>query len=242
MLLPPGTLVMSQPAAGPQLVSLPPSHTWSGAPGPGQLPPAPPPPQYSGQDLEAAREREQWDEQRRRRDRSRERRHRRQRSRSRSRSQEPESRDRRRRRDRSRSWSRGRDPEEDYREPSRERSRWSPRRSRDRDRSPGSRRFRAESPGSETEDWRAVPGNDTIMIRGLPLHVTEQHVGSLVPSKQSREVLFDPNILQVQDNIMSHGLEARDIRLIRKKDTGKVMPATRRYIWSDRIGKVNKKC
>ena len=71
MLLPPGTLVMSQPAAGPQLVSLPPSHTWSGAPGPGQLPPAPPPPQYSGQDLEAAREREQWDEQRRRRDRSR---------------------------------------------------------------------------------------------------------------------------------------------------------------------------
>jgi len=37
------------------------------------------------------------------------------------------------------------------------------------------------------------------MIRGLPLYVTEQHV---------------------QDNILSHGLEAKDIRLIRKKDTG----------------------
>jgi hypothetical protein len=39
------------------------------------------------------------------------------------------------------------------------------------------------------------------MIRGLPLYVTEQHV---------------------QDNILSHGLEAKDIRLIRKKDTGTV--------------------
>ena len=29
-------------------------------------------------------------------------------------------------------------------------------------------------------------------------------------------------LLQVQDNILSHGLKAQDIRLIRKKDTGKV--------------------
>ena len=27
------------------------------------------------------------------------------------------------------------------------------------------------------EDWRSSPPNNTIMIRGLPLYVTEQHVG-----------------------------------------------------------------
>ena len=62
---------------------------------------------------------------------------------------------------------------------------------------------------------------DTIMIRGLPLHITEQHVSDVMDatnvSNLSKRVL-----LQVQDNIMSHGLKAQDIRLIRKKDTGKV--------------------
>merc|ERR1719430_1763135 len=66
---------------------------------------------------------------------------------------------------------------------------------RNRDRSPG--RYRDRSPGEE--DWRHATPNNTVMIRGLPQNITEQHV---------------------QDNITSHGLAARDIRLIRKKDTG----------------------
>merc|ERR1719187_1221324 len=68
-------------------------------------------------------------------------------------------------------------------------------RDRSRDRSPG--RYRDRSPGEE--DWRHAAPNNTVMIRGLPQNITEQHV---------------------QDNITSHGLAARDIRLIRKKDTG----------------------
>jgi len=182
VLLPPGTLVVSQPVSQPQLLSLPASHTWSDTGG-GGLPPAPPPPHFSQHD-----NRGQWTEERshretRERSRSRERQRRRRRSRDRSRSRERSARGRR---ERSRSWSRGRDQDRDFRE-------------RDyRDLSP--RRGRAESPGSE-EDWRMATSCDTIMIRGLPLHITEQHV---------------------QDNILSHGLKAQDIRLIRKKDTGKV--------------------
>jgi len=68
-------------------------------------------------------------------------------------------------------------------------------RDRSRDRSPG--RYRERSPGEE--DWRHATPNNTVMIRGLPQNITEQHV---------------------QDNITSHSLAARDIRLIRKKDTG----------------------
>jgi len=72
---------------------------------------------------------------------------------------------------------------------------------RNRDRSPG--RYRDRSPGEE--DWRHATPNNTVMIRGLPQNITEQHV---------------------QDNITSHGLAARDIRLIRKKDTGIVHTAS----------------
>ena len=62
---------------------------------------------------------------------------------------------------------------------------------------------------------------DTIMIRGLPLHITEQHVSVFMLHDDGDDILtwF---LLQVQDNIMSHRLKAQDIRLIRKKDTGKV--------------------
>ena len=164
VLLPPGTLVVSQPVSQPQpqLLSLPASHTWSDAGGGGGLPPAPPPPHFSQHD-----NRGEWTEERRHRDRrersrSRERQRRRRRSRDRSRSRERSSRGRR---DRSRSWSRGRDQDRDFRE------------RRDRDYSP--RRGRAESPGSE-EDWRMATSCDTIMIRGLPLHITEQHVSDAI--------------------------------------------------------------
>lgn len=55
------------------------------------------------------------------------------------------------------------------------------------------------------------------MIRGLPQYVTEQHVSLTAPELYNDDYLL---ILQVQDNIASHGLEVKDIRLIRKKDTG----------------------
>ena len=57
------------------------------------------------------------------------------------------------------------------------------------------------------------------MIRGLPQYVTEQHV-SLQPQSSSIMMIDYHLTLQVQDNIASHGLEVKDIRLIRKKDTG----------------------
>merc|ERR1719500_2134643 len=171
--------MVSQPVSQPQLVSLPASHTWSDSGG-GGLPPAPPPPQYSQHDHRAEWREERRHRERRERSRSRDR-HRGTRSRERSRSRDRSSRGRR---ERSRSWSRGRDQDRDFRE------------RRERENSP--RRGRAASPGSE-EDWRMATSCDTIMIRGLPLHITEQHV---------------------QDNIMCHRLKAQDIRLIRKKDTG----------------------
>ena len=154
VLISPAGLVVTQPQPHPQLVSLPPSHTWSGQHQPqggAPTPPsfgqreAPPPPSFSQHD---DRDRERYDDdegRRHRRDRSRERRKKSRRDRSRSKSW---SRDRDRRY-RSRSRSRGRD---DYRD----RSRRSPR--RDRDRSPRSR-HRGESPGSDTEDWRTSSGN-----------------------------------------------------------------------------------
>ena len=36
--------------------------------------------------------------------------------------------------------------------------------------------------------------------------------------------------VQVQDNIASHGLEVKDIRLIRKKDTGRVALVEQTYV------------
>ena len=191
VLLPPGTLMVSQ--AQPQMMSLPPSHTWSGSSE--QPPPPPAPPSYSQHD---DRDRETYEGDRRdRRNRSRERRKKSRRSRSRSRSRSWSRSERRR----SRSRSRGRD---DYRD----------RRGRDRERSP--RRYRGDSPPSE-DDWKTSSPNNTIMIRGLPQYVTEQHVGGVAALTCCNSVTA-----QVQDNIASHGLEVKDIRLIRKKDTGRV--------------------
>merc|ERR1719500_1284155 len=132
---------------------------------------APPPPSMSRSNEHDDRDERDY-ERRRRRERSRERGRGRSRSRSRSR-------ERSRKRRESLSWRERAD--EDNR--------------RNRDRSPG--RYRDRSPGEE--DWRHATPNNTVMIRGLPQNITEQHV---------------------QDNITSHGLAARDIRLIRKKDTG----------------------
>ena len=195
VLLPTGTLMVSQPG----MVGLPPSHTWSGASS-DQSPAPPPPSRYSQHD---DRDRESYDSERRnRRDRSRERRKksRRDRSRSRSRSRSWSRSERRR----SRSRSRGRD---DYRE----------KRGRERERERSPRRYRGESPPSE-EDWKMSSPNNTIMIRGLPQYVTEQHVSG---DWRGRDLLTSCHV-QVQDNIASHGLEVKDIRLIRKKDTGTV--------------------
>jgi len=180
----PGGVILASPnghlvaqVTQPQMLAIPNTHTWSNNPG---LPPVPPAPHFSEHDDRTDRE---YDERRRdKRSRSKERKKKSKRSRSGS-----NSRSRERRRDRSRSRDRGRD-----------RSRRDRDRSLRRDRSP--RKYRSDSPQSD-DDWRSTPPNNTIMIRGLPLYVTEQHV---------------------QDNILSHGLEAKDIRLIRKKDTGKV--------------------
>ena len=49
------------------------------------------------------------------------------------------------------------------------------------------------------EEGRNVPPNNTIMIRGLAQHITET---------------------DISDDIQSCGLAAKDIRLIRKKETG----------------------
>ena len=52
------------------------------------------------------------------------------------------------------------------------------------------------------EEARNVPPNHTIMIRGLAQHITEA---------------------DISDDIQSCGLLAKDIRLIRKKETGTVI-------------------
>ena len=49
------------------------------------------------------------------------------------------------------------------------------------------------------DDWKSAPPNNTIMVRGLATQVTEQ---------------------DIQDAINECKLEPKDIRLIRKKDTG----------------------
>lgn len=106
---------------------------------------------------------------------------------------ERDSGERRDRRDRSRSKDRHRRKDRD-----RERDRGSKRdrSSGRRERSP--RRRRTPTPESD-DDWKAAPPNNTIMVRGLATHITEQ---------------------DIQDNINVSGLEPKDIRLIRKKDTG----------------------
>ena len=55
---------------------------------------------------------------------------------------------------------------------------------------------------SDEEQARNVPPNHTIMIRGLAQHITEA---------------------DISDDIQSCGLIAKDIRLIRKKETGTVI-------------------
>merc|ERR1719427_395526 len=165
------------PAVSQHQLAMPPTHTWSSNP-----PRAPPPLPTRALDHDDRTERDY--------DRRGGRSHSRDRSRKRSR----RSRSRERRRSRSRSRSSGR-ADGDWRE----RARRDRERSRERRGSPRrQQQQRSPSPGGE-RDWQRDPPNNTIMIRGLPLSVTEQHV---------------------QDNIVSHGLHAKDIRLIRKKDTG----------------------
>jgi len=82
---------------------------------------------------------------------------------------------------------------------------------RRRDRSPGRRNrsrspYRRErerdcTPDSEDTD-KDIPPNNTIMVRGLAQHIAES---------------------DIEDSIRSCGLQAKDIRLIRKKETGKVI-------------------
>ena len=52
------------------------------------------------------------------------------------------------------------------------------------------------------EEARNVPPNNTIMVRGLAQHITET---------------------DISDDIQGCGLSAKDIRLIRKKETGTVI-------------------
>lgn len=118
------------------------------------------------------------------------------RSRSRSKSTE-----RRRRRDRNkkRDWS-----SDSGSSRSRSRSRADRRRSRSRDRSKRDRDRSSyddhrEREYERTDNWRAVAPNSTIMVSNLPLHIAET---------------------EIRANIMMHGLVAKDIRLIRRKDTG----------------------
>ena len=140
------------------------SQTWSGGNG------APPPPSMSRSNEHDDRDERDY-ERRRRRERSRERGRGRSRSRSRSR-------ERSRKRRESLNWRERAD--EDNR--------------RNRDRSPGRYRDRFRlienfyaiqenvnvtgicfrSPGEE--DWRHATPNNTVMIRGLPQNITEQHV------------------------------------------------------------------
>ena len=68
--------------------------------------------------------------------------------------------------------------------------------------------------------------NNTIMIRGLPQYVTEQHVSG---DRRAQDLITSRHV-QVQDNIASHGLEVKDIRLIRKKDTGRVALVEQSYV------------
>jgi len=105
-------------------------------------------------------------------------------------------RDRRRSRSRSRSRDRGRDRSRDR--SSRRRS------SRDRDRSPRrDRRDRSLSRSSDDEERGMGPEfhNSTIMVRGLAQHIMEN---------------------DIRGDITDCGLRAKDIRLIRKKESGNV--------------------
>merc|ERR1719270_2123843 len=169
MMLAPGQMI--QPGMMMGQMTLPPSQTWSSGSS------APPPPSMSRSSEHDDRDERDY-ERRRRRERSRERGKGRSRSRSRSR-------ERSRKRRESMNWRERAD--EDNRS-WRERADEDNKRSRDRsrDRSPG--RYRERSPGEE--DWRHATPNNTVMIRGLPQNITEQHV---------------------QDNITSHSLAARDI-------------------------------
>eukprot|EP00095_Tigriopus_kingsejongensis_P000467 snap_masked-scaffold217_size252476-processed-gene-1.22 protein:Tk00467 transcript:snap_masked-scaffold217_size252476-processed-gene-1.22-mRNA-1 annotation:"rna-binding protein 5-like" len=123
-------------------------------------------------------------------DRERIRDHRRRRDRSRERS--PERPERPRDRDRSRDRDRGRDRRD------RSRERWRDR-SRERGRSPRRDRERRERTPSSDEEQMNAPPNTTIMIRGMAQHLGE---------------------LDIRDELTKIGLLAKDIRLIRRKETG----------------------
>ncbi|XP_023327130.1 RNA-binding protein 5 [Eurytemora carolleeae] len=132
----------------------------------------------------------------------------RRRSRSRRRTRSKERRRRRdRTRSRSRSTSRSKRSRSKRSRSKRSRSRRSRSRSRDRrrrDRSRDRRRSRSRTPprrggGNDCGNWMTDEPNSTIMIRGLPVYILEQ---------------------DIHDNILTHGIEATEVRLIRKKDTG----------------------
>jgi len=103
-------------------------------------------------------------------------------------------------RDRSRRSDRDRNYDKRDREDRRRRDR-SPAR-RNRSRSPYRRdRDRDCTPDSDDAD-KDIPPNNTIMVRGLAQHISEN---------------------DIEESITSCGLQAKDIRLIRKKETGTVI-------------------
>ncbi|CAB4058667.1 RBM5_10 [Lepeophtheirus salmonis] len=114
----------------------------------------------------------------------RDRQYRRRRSSSRHRDRESSRRDRSRDRDRDRDRDRGRD--RDSRRDRRDRSR-SPYRRRERDR-------RERTPESEEDEYKSIPPNNTIMVRGLAQHITEN---------------------DIRQDIQKTGLTAKDIRASR---------------------------
>nr|SVE82217.1 EOG090X0FA0 [Daphnia magna] len=75
---------------------------------------------------------------------------------------------------------------------------WERNRDRNRDRIKRRSSDHREREYERTDNWRAVAPNSTIMVSNLPLHIAET---------------------EIRANIMMHGLVAKDIRLIRRKDT-----------------------
>jgi len=126
-------------------------------------------------------------------------RERKRRSRSRSRSHERRRRRDKKKRDRSSGSgsSRSRSRSRDHRRRSRSRSRDHNR--RERDKSGYDFEYR-EREYERNDSWKMIAPNNTIMVNSLPLHVTEN---------------------EIRSDILVYGLVPKDIRLIRRKDTGR---------------------
>ncbi|KAB7499085.1 hypothetical protein Anas_06930 [Armadillidium nasatum] len=144
------------------------------------------------------------------RDRDRDYRDRRDRDRDRDRRDRDRDRDRDKDRDRDRDRDRSRDRDRDR---SRERDRYrdedrdSSPRSRDRERETRDRDYDRDSRDSNYEedfrgpDFKAMPPNNTIMVRGLAQHITEN---------------------DIRADILACNLMPKDIRLVRKKESGTI--------------------